>query len=185
MIDFLYELGQLKRVKRSGWWLAGVKDPESVAEHCFRAAAIGYFLAKEEKVDVHKTVMMCLFNDVHEARINDLHKLGHRYIDFKQAEKAAFTEQMNALPEEFSQELITLMNEFQTQSSKEAIVGRDADLLECAIQAKEYMKIGYEAQDWINNIRRIIMTKSGKMMLDEIEKSNPSNWWQGLKKIDR
>jgi hypothetical protein len=39
MAKYLYEAGQLKRVKRSGWWIAGVKDPESVAEHSFRTAA--------------------------------------------------------------------------------------------------------------------------------------------------
>ena len=31
--------------------------------------------------------MMTLFGDIHEARINDLHKMGHSYIDFKKAEK--------------------------------------------------------------------------------------------------
>jgi putative hydrolase of HD superfamily len=25
---YLYEIGQLKRVKRSGWWMAGITDPE-------------------------------------------------------------------------------------------------------------------------------------------------------------
>jgi putative hydrolases of HD superfamily len=30
---YLYEIGQLKRVKRSGWWMAEIVDPESVAEH--------------------------------------------------------------------------------------------------------------------------------------------------------
>ncbi|WP_369405578.1 hypothetical protein [Streptacidiphilus neutrinimicus] len=29
---FLLELGMLKRAKRSGWWIAGVTDSESIAE---------------------------------------------------------------------------------------------------------------------------------------------------------
>ncbi|GAA2641235.1 HD domain-containing protein [Paractinoplanes durhamensis] len=33
---FGYELGLLKRVRRTGWWHAGVRDPESVAEHTMR-----------------------------------------------------------------------------------------------------------------------------------------------------
>ena len=32
-LDFFAEAGLLKHIKRSGWWVAGVKDPESVAEH--------------------------------------------------------------------------------------------------------------------------------------------------------
>ncbi|GGP44124.1 hypothetical protein GCM10010214_16250 [Streptomyces abikoensis] len=34
---FLLEMGMLKRAKRSGWWIAGVKDPETIAEHSFRS----------------------------------------------------------------------------------------------------------------------------------------------------
>ena len=89
-LDFFAEAGLLKRVKRSGWWVAGIKDPESVADHCFRTAVIGHYMALVEGVDPYKVVTMCLFNDIHEARINDLHKMGHYYIDFKQAEKKVF-----------------------------------------------------------------------------------------------
>ncbi len=36
LAQFLFEVGYLKRVRRSGWWLLGNKTPESVAEHSFR-----------------------------------------------------------------------------------------------------------------------------------------------------
>ncbi|MBF0384955.1 MAG: HD domain-containing protein, partial [Candidatus Omnitrophica bacterium] len=39
-VNLFAEAGLLKRVKRSGWWVAGIKDPESVAEHSFRCAVI-------------------------------------------------------------------------------------------------------------------------------------------------
>ncbi len=76
-LNFFAEAGLLKHIKRSGWWVAGIKDPETVAEHCFRCAVIGFYLAQMEKVDPYKVVTMTLFNDIHEARINDLHKMGH------------------------------------------------------------------------------------------------------------
>ena len=69
------------------WWVAGIANPESVAEHSFRCAVIGYYLSHLEDVDSYKVLVMTLFNDIHEARINDLHKMGHYYIDFKEAEK--------------------------------------------------------------------------------------------------
>src|SRR5271167_4261902 len=93
-LNFFAEAGLLKRVKRSGWWVAGIKDPESVAEHCFRCAVIGYYIAYCEDVDPFKVVTMTLFNDIHEARINDLHKMGHHYIDFRPAEQKAFADQI-------------------------------------------------------------------------------------------
>ncbi|MBW2999611.1 HD domain-containing protein [Candidatus Woesearchaeota archaeon] len=182
----LYELGQLKRVKRSGWWLINIDNPENVAEHSFRAAVIGYFLAKLENVDVNKVVLMSLFNDLHESRINDLHKVGQRYINFRQAETDVHKEQTDGLPKEIGSEIFSLHEEFQAQKTPEAVAARDADLLESALQAREYMKIGYaDAQDWLNNIRTILKTKSGFKLLDLLEKTDPNSWWRGLKKIER
>jgi putative hydrolase of HD superfamily len=48
---FGYELGVLKRIRRSGWWHAGVRDPESVAEHSMRVAQIAALIAAEEGAD--------------------------------------------------------------------------------------------------------------------------------------
>ncbi len=185
-VDFFFELGQLKRVKRSGWWIAGVKDPETVAEHSFRTAAIGYVLAGLEGADERKVMLSCLFNDLHEARINDLHKVGHRYIDFKRAETKAFSDAVERLPKAPAKELRDAFAGFQLQDTKEGIVARDADLLECALQAKEYLDIGHaDAKDWIDNVRKLLRTRSAKEMLNILSRTSPSSWWKGLKKIER
>lgn len=185
LTNFLFELGALKHVKRSGWWLINVKDPENVAEHSFRAGVIGYVLAHLEKADVNKVTMMSLFNDLHEARLNDLHKVGHRYIDFRKAETAAHQEQAGELGK-IGKEMFSLHQEFQERKTKEAIVARDADLLENAFQAKEYIEIGYkDAQNWIDNIKKVIKTESAKKLLKEIEKTSCNDWWRNLKKIER
>jgi putative hydrolase of HD superfamily len=60
---YLYEIGYLKHLKRSGWWRMGVRDPESVAEHSYRTAVIGYVLANLEGADPEKTASICLFHD--------------------------------------------------------------------------------------------------------------------------
>ena len=51
VLNFFAEAGLLKRVRRSGWWVAGIDDPESVADHSFRTAVIGFHMAYLEKVD--------------------------------------------------------------------------------------------------------------------------------------
>ena len=48
IVNFIFELNQLKRQAHTGWWFVGVKDPDTVAEHAFRAAQIGYILAVKE-----------------------------------------------------------------------------------------------------------------------------------------
>jgi putative hydrolases of HD superfamily len=41
LTDFIYEMGLLKRYRRAGWLVAGVGEPESIAEHAFRTAIVG------------------------------------------------------------------------------------------------------------------------------------------------
>jgi putative hydrolase of HD superfamily len=183
--NFLFELGALKHVKRSGWWLINVKDPENVAEHSFRAGVLGYFLAEMEGANKEKVALMSLFNDLHESRLNDLHKVGHRYIDFRKAETEAHKEQTENLGN-IGKEMFSMHKEFQEQKTKESIVARDADLIENAFQAKEYIEIGYkDAQSWIDSIWKIIKTDSARKILKEIEKTSSNDWWKNLKKIER
>ncbi len=186
LINFLAEAGQLKRVKRSGWWVAGIKDPESVAEHCFRCAVLGLILARMEKADAFKVMFMALFNDLHEARLNDLHKIGHRYIDFKTAEKAAFAEQLGLLPIQLSNEFSRMRREYDLQQSREALIARDADILECILQAREYGEFGYkETAEFITVGGRYLKTKSAKKLFRSIEKWKYRDWWLHLKKFER
>jgi len=179
---FLYEMGQLKRVKRSGWWIAGVKDPESVAEHSFRTAAIAYLLADLEGVDTGKAVLMALFHDLPEARTNDAHRIVRSYADWKDVDKKAIAEQSKRLPNRVEKEVILLFEEFEKEDSPEAKVVRDADLLECIIQAREYQASGYnDVADWIFNARAVLKTDSARKIAAECLKMEPKEWWQGLK----
>ena len=179
---FLYEVGQLKRVKRSGWWIAGVKDPESVAEHTFRAAVIAYVLARLEGVDTGKAVLMALFHDLPEARTNDAHRIVRRYADWRGVDQKAMTEQSKRLPDAVANEVISFFKEFEKEVSPEAKLARDADLLECLIQAREYQALGYQdVADWISNARTALMTESAKAIAVECLRTEPKEWWQGLK----
>lgn len=49
--NLLYEMGTLKQGRRSGWWMAGVRDPESIAEHSWRTSLIASIIAKLEGAD--------------------------------------------------------------------------------------------------------------------------------------
>jgi putative hydrolase of HD superfamily len=179
---FLYEMGQLKRVKRSGWWIAGVKDPESVAEHSYRTAVIAYLLARLEGVDPGKAVLMALFHDMAESRTNDAHRIVRRYADWGGIDKKAVEEQLKRVPDEMAKQIATLFEEFEREASPEAKVVRDADLLECIVQAREYQALGYQdVSDWIFNAQAALKTESAKKIAVECLKTEPKEWWQGLK----
>ena len=42
IVNYIFELGQLKRIKQEGFRLNGIDKPHSVAAHSLRAAQIGY-----------------------------------------------------------------------------------------------------------------------------------------------
>ena len=185
-LDFFAEAGLLKRVKRSGWWVAGIKNPESVAEHSFRTAVIGFYLAYLEAADPFKVVSMSLFNDIHEARINDLHKMGHSYIDFKDAEKRVFHDQVQNLDKKVKTKLQELRHDYDRQCTKESIIARDADILECLLQAKEYSDDGYSgAKLFFVKAPKFLKTKNARRMWQQIKKWDSNDWWQNIVKFER
>ena len=186
LINLFAEAGLLKHVKRSGWWVAGIKDPESVADHCFRCAVMAYCMAHKEKANVFRAVMMALFNDIHEARINDLHKMGHYYIDFKEAEKNVFRDQIEKLDPSIRNELSGLRREYDEQSTLESHVARDADILECLIQAKEYVDSGHtKAKKFFKTAPSHLKTKTAKDMWKTIQEWDSSDWWENVVKFER
>ena len=185
-LNLFAEAGLLKKVKRSGWWVAGIKDPESVAEHSFRCAVIGYYMAHLENVDPCRVLVMTLFNDIHEARINDLHKMGHYYIDFKEAERKVFSDQMKMLFPGVKSELTKLRREYEGQKTKESIVARDADILECLIQAKEYYDNGHtKAMKFFKKAPDHLKTKSAKALWKTVKTWDSGRWWEDVVRFER
>ncbi len=179
---YLYEMGQLKRVKRSGWWIAGISNPESIAEHSFRTAILGYILASLEGADPMKTAMICLFHDTAEARINDSHRVAKRYIDLGDSEEVAFSEQAERLPQPIAKDVVSFMHDYEGRISREGDIAHDADLLECLVQAREYQSQGYVGvQDWITNCYAGLRTDTAKRLADACLHVEPHEWWQGLK----
>ncbi len=186
LLDLLAEAGMLKLVRRSGWWMIGIKNGESVAEHSFRTALLGYLLAKMEGIDPYPVVMMGLLNDLHEARINDLHKVGHRYIDFRIAERNASADQRSALPPPIRKDLELWLTGLFAQKSRAAVVARDADLLECMIQGKEYADQGRsKAIEWMTRPAHLLKTKSAKALARRLKGWKSDRWWDQLVTLAR
>ena len=185
-LDFLAEAGLLKRVKRSGWWMLGMPFEESVADHSFRCAVLGYVLAKMEGSDPYRVLLMTLFNDLHEARINDMHKVSQKYINAKEAEKKAFLAQTKKLDKRLKNDIRSSRDELTAQKTAESIVARDADILECLLQAKEYLDIGFKsAEKFFRKAPLHLKTKSARKLWKSARSWDSSRWWEKLSKFDR
>lgn len=186
MLNFISEAGMLKQVKRSGWSVLGIKHAESVAEHSFRCALIGYLLAHREGACKYKVLLMTLVNDLPEARIGDLHKMAQAYFKIRAAENKSFTEQIAALPRNIKGELKDLRQEYNRQKTKESIVARDADILECLIQAKEYQEQGFlQAAKFMQKAPNFLKTRSATGLWRLTKNSQLNDWWFALSKFKR
>lgn len=180
----LFELAILKREKHCGFMLAGVRELDSLADHTVRSALIGYILAEMEGANAEKVATMLLIHDLPECRVRDHHKVSSRYLDTSKAENKAFQDQLKCLPKNIREKWIKLYDEIHTRSTKEGIIAKDADWLETAISAREFIAQGFNGlQNWIDNVRQALQTESARQILKEIEKQETYEWWQGLKKM--
>jgi hypothetical protein len=82
--------------------------------------------------------MLCLFHDTGEARMNDLHRVSKRYIEIGRDEQRALSEQVERLPQNIADNIMAFFEDYEGRLSVEGRLARDADLLECIVQAREY-----------------------------------------------
>ncbi|MEU7425658.1 HD domain-containing protein [Streptomyces sp. NPDC040750] len=174
---FLYEAGTLKNTRRSGWWMAGVKDPESVADHSWRTALIASIIAQLEGADPARAAFLAVWHDSQETRTGDVNHLGKKYAQGEVDPRAITADQVAGMPEGLADAIRALVGEYEAKESPEAVCARDADKLECMIQGLEYRAQGYaDVQRWIDNSRGRITTKSGQAIADAVLETGSLDW---------
>ncbi len=162
IVDYFFEAGALKRLPRTGWLNAGIKHPESVAEHSYRTGLIGAVLAMMEGADPAKVAFMGVVHDTQETRVGDIAYIGRRYV--KAADNRDVTADQTAdAPPAVRETLAAIVDEIESYETKESIIHRDADKLECLFQAIEYREAGnINVQSFIDNMISALTTASGK-----------------------
>lgn len=177
---FLYEAGTLKQSKRTGWWMAGVRDPESVAEHAWRTSLIASIIAKLEGADPARAAFLAVWHDSQETRTGDVNHLAKKYAGAADPQ-AVTADQVTGMPEALASTVRDLIAEYEARESPEAICARDADKLECMLQGIEYKAQGYElAQRWIDNSRARLTTKTAIELADQLLSMGPLEWLRAV-----
>lgn len=178
LANFLFEVGTLRKVARAHRQTLLTDDlSDNIASHSFRVVWIGYILAKMEKVDASKVMMMCLAHDLSEARSGDQNWVHKKYVK-------VFEEEI--IDQQFKNSLFVdvkkQMEEYLIRESKESLVAKDADLLDQLLLLREYEWRGNkEAGRWLLGSRtlKMVVTKSGKKLAKEILSVGVSDWWSG------
>jgi putative hydrolase of HD superfamily len=176
LAGLLYEIGLLKRYKRTGWLVAGVRDPESIADHSFRAAIIASVITALEGGNPERAAFMSLFHDTQETRVTDIPYIGKRYLKAAPNEEVT-TDQVRDVPEPVAEMVSGAVGEYEEKASLEAVCARDADKLECLIQAVEYREQGHQnVQPWIDSSLAALKTTSAKRLADEVLSTGSLDW---------
>ncbi len=183
--NFLYEIGTMRKLMRIHRQVLLTDDmSDSIASHSYRVTMISWFLAKEEGADPYKTVMMSLLHDVAEVRSNDHNWIHKKYV--KIYEDEITDEQLGSLP---YSDLKDFIDEYEKRESKEAVLAKEADVLDQILLLREYEWSGNkEANVWlygkgkakVNAQLEKLKTATGKKLGESIYKVGPSDWWNNI-----
>jgi putative hydrolase of HD superfamily len=179
---FLYEIGLLKRYKRTGWSQVGVPLPESVADHSFRVSVIASVLAAMEGADPQRAAFLALWHDSQETRTTDLPHLTKNYVSAADNEQVT-RDQVAPLPPSMAGLISAAVAEYEAAETPEARCARDADKLECLLQAREYQEQGHaNVQPWIDSSLAALTTASAKQLAHEAMAQNSLDWLERAKR---
>jgi len=161
LVSLSHLVGTLKHIRRRGWLLRGVDGPdaggpggfpgfsvESVADHSYRVSFMAMVTGRVLGLDVEKMVSMALLHDVGEVVVGDITP-----VDGVDEEKKRSMEEgavrgifsaLSGVVDEDGRALrpraVDLWLEFENGVSPEAILVRDLDRVEMALQAVEYAR---------------------------------------------
>ena len=186
LASFLFEIGTLRKIPRAHMQTLLTHDlSDNIASHSYRVSVIGWFLAQKEKVDPYKTVAMCLFHDASETRSGDQNWVHKKYV--KVFEEEIINDQITDLP---GGNLISaFIEEYHERKTKEAILAKDADLLDQILLIKEYVWQGNkEAEGWLkrgkgdspNTHFKMLKSKTAKKLAQKIINQEPGVWWKNI-----
>jgi putative hydrolase of HD superfamily len=167
ILDFLLEIGKLKKMPRLYWTLRGIKNPETVAGHIFTLSIMAWIFGKKRKeLNLEKLLKMALCHELSAvytgdttpydrilsenkkekekilARMIRLSRKEKEWIflrDYKEEEKAMKRLTKNLSPL-LKKEIVQLWHEYRTRSSLEAKFLTQLNILAVLLQGLLYEK---------------------------------------------
>jgi len=185
ILKFLIAVGKLKKKKRRGWELRGVKDPETIADHTFRVAIMAWLLGEKRKLNINKIIRMALIHDICEIYAGDttpydspLSKKNEKewkkilnkwprlsktkkekfFLEKYKKEKEALKKIIFSLPKNLRKEIKNLWNEYEKGLTREGRFVRQVDRVENLLQALEYWEQNkqFEMEPWWIQIEELV-----------------------------
>ena len=184
ILNFLIEVGELKRKPRRGWLVHQIKNPETTAEHIFRTAIIAWVLGKKKRLNLERVIKIALVHDLCEVyspdvtpydpllpkdkkKIREVLKKWpkftpglkiKKYNNKYKSECRALEKLTSKLPPDLKAEMKNLWLDFEKGLTAEGRFVKQADKVENFLQGMEYWKKHGKIQYrlWIRWIKEIL-----------------------------
>ena len=173
LADLVFEAGMLRKTPRTGYQFLG-SGAENVAEHSFRTALIGFALAAAAGADPYRTMALCLFHDLPEARTGDLNYVNKLYNTADSRRALADALAGTGL----SRSILPLHDELEAEATPEARLAQDADQIDLIANLKEELDHGNRyAAAWIEAAMARLATEPGRKLAAAVAATDHAEWW--------
>jgi putative hydrolase of HD superfamily len=156
-LSALISLLALDRLPRTGWALAGVEDPETIAGHVLSTAHLVLALAPrvEPPLDVDRAIALTVIHDSPEAWTGDLPKYASEQLP-PGAKKQLEARVADSLLASLSQTARARHEEYARGESRESSFVRLCDKLQLGIQLLVYRRAGRgDLDDFIETLKSL------------------------------
>lgn len=186
--DELFDLAlralDLKDLRRTGWLLKRVDDPESVADHSWGTALLCLLFARLARVDPGQAVGMALVHDLAEVQVGDIPwRADDSDRTVSVAEKSRLEhEAIDELLPASGSHLRWLWLRYEEGEGEAAMFVRDMNLIDMCLQALHYLERGrfsasvepdgsppLRAAEFLASARARVATPVGKALLARVE----------------
>lgn len=174
MIELFFEFAQLKNLYRQGWLKRDISklDCETVADHSFSVALLGYLMAEEYRPDLdsQRVMKLGLFHELGEIYAGDTTPQDNVSIEDKSAREYASVRKV--FPHiSTSEKYVSIWREYENKLTPEAKFVGDIDKLEMALQANLYERLNYQGLDeFFIDVQQKIKSTELKHVLDDLLK---------------
>jgi putative hydrolases of HD superfamily len=144
VMKFARQVEKLKQIPRTGFVDRHIRNPDTVAEHSYRAAVMGMLLSDINGMDTEKIIRMLLLHDIEESVTGDI----PRNIKSKMSEKqlaslrrrqvSAVKKILVCFPKGIQKRYFDLWLEMEECETKEAKFCKDIDRLELVLQLLDF-----------------------------------------------
>lgn len=200
-LKFLYEIGNLKHLKRAGWVIQGrdIENPETVSGHMYRMGIIGMMLTEDYPddkgnlvgFDRGKVVQMALVHDMAECIVGDITPFDGIKEEEKHRLEREAMDYLTGLLKPNGNNFTELYEEYEARVTIESKIVKELDRFDVMVQGFEYEKKEWEEkkkpakfQEFFDNAIGNIKHPQLVRMMEALDQQRTTYWMQVNKELE-